>query len=317
MSLKYSILLPVLLLGCGGTEDELFSGSIEIDEVRISSRVGGEVLELSVTSGDQIQLGQTLVKIDQTEYQFALIQTEAALAIAEANLETMVEGTRQQQIISASSGVESARAAMNQAGTDLLRTRELAETGAISLQRLQAAETAAVQAEAQYSSAVQSYSLAVEGARSTELQAAAALVESAEAAEQLALQRLEWTGVTSPLTGTVTGTNILAGENVTQGMTLLTVADLDSVKAVFYISQPVLRAIDTGSTVTVTTGSDGEEPAIGVITRIADQAEFTPSRVETRDGRTSLVYRIEAAIPNQEGIFKAGMPVDVRISAIQ
>jgi HlyD family secretion protein len=317
MSLKYSILLPVLLLGCGGTEDELFSGSIEIDEVRISSRVGGEVLELSVTSGDQIQLGQTLVKIDQTEYQFALIQTEAALAIAEANLETMVEGTRQQQIISASSGVESARAAMNQAGTDLLRTRELAESGAISLQRLQAAETAAVQAESQYSSAVQSYSLAVEGARSTELQAAAALVESAEAAEQLALQRLEWTGVTSPLTGTVTGTNILAGENVTQGMTLLTVADLDSVKAVFYISQPVLRAIDTGSTVTVTTGSDGEEPAIGVITRIADQAEFTPSRVETRDGRTSLVYRIEAAIPNQEGIFKAGMPVDVRISAIQ
>jgi len=318
MNVKYAVLLQVLfLLACHGKDAGLFSGSIEIDEVRISSRVAGEIVELNAAEGDQIQQGQTLVRIDQTEYGFAHSQTEAALTIARAQLETVIEGTRRQQIISASAGVRSAGAVMNQTATDLSRTRELAEAGAVSDQRLQAAETAAVQAEAQYNNAVQSYSLAVEGARSTEIQAASAAVESAVAAEQLALQRLEWTEIASPLTGSVTGTNVMAGENVTQGMTLLMVANLDSVKAVFYISQPYLSSVTTGGTVTVTAGTDQTESVAGVITRIADQAEFTPSRVETRDGRTSLVYRIEAVVPNPGGIFKAGMPVDVRVSAIQ
>ena len=86
---------------------------------------------------------------------------------------------------------------------------------------------------------------------------------------------------------------------------------MDTVKAVFYIPQPYLATIEIGNTVTVST--EGTERVTGTITHIADQAEFTPSQVETREGRTSLVYRIEAQIPNPGDIFKAGMPVDVEV----
>ncbi len=314
MNVKLFFPLLLFLLACGGDEGILYSGSIEIDEVRISARVSGGIEELGVNEGDLVQASQILMKIDETEYQFALQQSEASLVIAEANLETLIQGTRQQEILSASGEVEAARAAMDLAVTDLARARELAAAGALSEQGLQAAETSAIQAQIHFNSSVQGYSLTLEGARSTDIQAATAAVASEEAAVNLALQRLEWTSITSPITGIVTGTNILQGENIAPGTTLLTVADMDTVKAVFYLSQPDLPTTQIGSEVIVSTGTEGEDPVSGVITHIADRAEFTPSQVETRSSRTSLVYRVEAEVPNPGSIFKAGMPVDVRIA---
>lgn len=320
MKKELIITLLLLTLACGSSNKDMFSGTIEIDDVRISARVGGAVEERLITQGDRIQTGQTLIKIDRTEYLLALIQREAALAIAEANLETMMEGAREQQIVAASSAVTAARAARSQALADQQRVRELSAAGAISDQQLQAVETAATQAQTQYTGAQQNYSLAVEGARATELEAAQAAVESATADRELAAHRLEWTDIASPLTGTVTGINIEAGENIAPGMTLLTAADMDTVKAIFYISQPYLATTEIGSTVTVTTNTSQiqdtqiENTVTGTITHIADRAEFTPSQVETREGRTSLVYRVEAEIPNPRHIFKAGMPVDVELN---
>ena len=275
--MKKELVIPLLLLllACGNNSENLFSGSIEIDEVRISARVSGTVEELAVVEGDQIREGQTLLKIDETEYALGLTRAEAALTMAEAGLQTILEGTRQQQIVSASSAVAAARTARDQALTDRQRARELADAGAISDQNLQAAETRAILAETQYTTARQNYSLAVEGARSTEIEAAEAAVESAEASRQLAMQRLEWTDVVSPLAGIVISANIEAGENITPGMTLLTVADMDTVKAIFYISQPYLASVRTGGSVTVST--EGTDSVSGRITHVADSAEFTPS----------------------------------------
>ncbi len=318
--MKKELLFTLLFItiACNSNSQEIFSGTVEIDEVRISARVSGSIEELQVSQGDQVEEGQLLIKIDPTEYQLALTRAEAALTIAEANLETLAAGTREQQIIAASSAVAASRAAQSQAFSDRERAIDLAAAGAISDQQLQLAETNAAQAQTQYISAQQNYSLAVEGARASELQAAQAAVESASAAREIAQNRLEWANITSPLSGVVTGTNIEAGENITPGVTLLTVADMDTVKAIFYVSQPYLATTDVGAAVTVSTNySEGTQESAGTITHIADQAEFTPSQVETREGRTSLVYRAEAEIPNSLNIFKAGMPVDVVINRIR
>lgn len=315
MKKEFLFSLLFITIACNSNNQEIFSGTIETDEVRISARVSGSVDELQVSQGDQVEEGQLLIAIDPTEYQLALTRAEAALTIAEANLETLAEGSREQQIIAASSAVAASRVAQNQAFADRERAIELAAAGAISDQQLQLAETNAAQAQTQYISAQQSYSLAVEGARASELQAAQAAVESASAVKEIAQNRLEWTSITSPLSGVVTGTNIQVGENITPGVTLLTVADMDTVKAIFYVSQPYLATTEIGSTVTVSTNSlGGTQDLAGTISHIADQAEFTPSQVETREGRTSLVYRVEAEVPNTLNILKAGMPVDVVIN---
>jgi HlyD family secretion protein len=309
------VLLPILLAltACGGG-DAVFSGSIEIDEVRVSARVGGTVDELAVGISDAVIVGQALVRLDDTEYELALRQAEAALDIAGANLETLLEGARQQEIVSASSSVQSAGALLEQAEDDLARAEELNAAGALSTQSLDAARALAIQRESIYLNALQAYSLTIEGPRSTEIRAASAAVESADAAAAMAAQRLEWTDVESPVSGTVTGTFIMPGENVSAGSTLLTVSDTDTVTVVFYLSQPDLVSVSPGDIVSVRTGPEDGAPVAGVISFISENAEFTPSRVETRDGRTSLVYRTEAVLPNPGGIFRAGMPVDVRMA---
>jgi HlyD family secretion protein len=310
------VLFPILLdlISCGGERDAVFSGSIEIDEIRVSARVGGTVEELTVGSGDAVIAGQVLVRLDNTEYELAMRQAEAALDIAGANLETLLEGARQQEIVSASSSVESAGAQFEQASDDLARAEELTAAGALSQQSLDAARTFAVQRESVYLNALQAYSLTMEGPRLTEIRAASAAVESADAAAAMAARRLEWTEVESAVSGTVTGTFIMAGENVSAGTTLLTVSDTDTVTVVFYLSQQDLASVSTGDSVSVCNGSVDGVFVTGVINSISESAEFTPSRVETRDGRTSLVYRTEAVLPNPGEIFRAGMPVDVRMA---
>ncbi|HOP27081.1 MAG TPA: HlyD family efflux transporter periplasmic adaptor subunit [Candidatus Sabulitectum sp.] len=303
--------LPLLLAVSCGTDESLFPATIEIEEVRVSARVGGQITGIHVSRGDMVTQGDLLVKMDETQYLLALAQAEASLSSAEAGLETLLEGTRSQQIISAAASAEAARAVSIQAETDLLRARELYLAGALSEQALQAAETASVAAASSYRSAAQGYALAAEGARSTEIRAAEAGVAAAEAGVEMARRNLEWTGVTAPVPGTVTGIDALTGENFPQGMTLLTVAPLDTVKVIFYIPQPLLSRVSPGDPVEVT--ATGEEPVAGTISTIASKAEFTPSSVETREGRTSLVYRVEGRLPNPGGIFRGGMPVDARL----
>lgn len=311
--------LPLLLCltACGGDGDAVISGSIETDEVRISSRVGGTVLELAVRSGDAVAAGEILLRIDATEYALALAQAEASVEMAEATLESLLSGARRQEILAAAASVESAGALRDQALSDLGRAEELAAAGALSSQALESARTLSVQRESAYGSALQAWSLALEGARSTEIRAAGAAVESAEATAALAARRVEWTELRAPVDGTVTQTFVLAGENVSPGVSLLTLAETDTVTAVFYLSPAELTGVSAGDTVRVTTGYGDAPPVEGVISFIAEEAEFTPSRVETRDGRTSLVYRTEALLPNPEGRFRAGMPVDVVLAGVR
>jgi HlyD family secretion protein len=44
---------------------------------------------------------------------------------------------------------------------------------------------------------------------------------------------------------------------------------------------------------------------------VSTQAEFTPTPIQTRDERADLVYAVKVRVPNQDGMLKIGMPVDV------
>ena len=47
------------------------------------------------------------------------------------------------------------------------------------------------------------------------------------------------------------------------------------------------------------------------VTRIADQAEFTPRNVQTAEGRATTVFAVKLAVDNAGGKLKPGMPADV------
>jgi HlyD family secretion protein len=137
-----------------------------------------------------------------------------------------------------------------------------------------------------------------------------AQVVQAEAALQLAETQLAYTRVIAPVSGTVIRRDVELGETVLPGSALMTLADLSTMEVKVYIPGPMLGKIRIGQRVDLVTDSYPDRRLRGSVATIADEAEFTPKNVQTRDERVRLVYRVKVRVPNPDGILKTGMPVD-------
>ncbi|HXF82037.1 MAG TPA: efflux RND transporter periplasmic adaptor subunit, partial [bacterium] len=150
-------------------------------------------------------------------------------------------------------------------------------------------------------------------ARRADVAAARAQVAQAEAAlRQLETQR-ENLVVTAPIDGTVLSRHAGEGEIVAAGAPILTLAELHEVWVRLYIPLPQLGAITLGQRADVTTDALPGRTFAGRVTEIAQQAEFTPSNVQTREERVKLVFAVKVALANPDGVLKPGMPVDAAI----
>jgi multidrug resistance efflux pump len=112
------ILVAVLLLGSGAGAAWYLNqkpahlslpGLVEIQEVRLSSKVAGRVEQTAVREGDMVQPGQTLVVFAAPELRAQLLQQQARLAAAQADLDRTRNGPRTEE-------KEAARAALAAAG---------------------------------------------------------------------------------------------------------------------------------------------------------------------------------------------------------
>jgi len=98
------------------TDDAQVDGHI----TQISSKVYGRVAEVLVNDNQQVKAGQILVKLDPRDYQTALDQAKAQLALAEADARSAgIEVPRTQ--LNVQSGTSSAEAQLAGAQADLMR----------------------------------------------------------------------------------------------------------------------------------------------------------------------------------------------------
>src|SRR5262249_53747763 len=85
-----------------GNSDVLrLPGVVEIQEVRLGSKVGGRVAEVHVQEGETVEAGTPLVVFDAPELRAQMQQQEARVAQAEADAEKAHRGARQQEIYAA------------------------------------------------------------------------------------------------------------------------------------------------------------------------------------------------------------------------
>ena len=115
-------------------------------------------------------------------------------------------------------------------------------------------------------------------------------------------------------TGTVIAKYAEPGEFAATGRPLFKVADMDNVYLRAYFTSTQLADIHTGQKVTVIAdyGADRQFEYPGTIIWIADESEFTPKSVQTRDTRADLVYAVKIAVKN-DGHIKLGMYGEVRL----
>jgi HlyD family secretion protein len=136
-------------------------------------------------------------------------------------------------------------------------------------------------------------------------------VQQAQASVDLINAQISKLTVYSPTNGVVLTRSVEAGEFVQAGMTALTIGKLDTLKVTVYIPETQYGQIHLGQQANLSVDSYPNETFSAKVTRIANQAEYTPQNVQTKEGRQTTVYAIELTVENADGKLKPGMPTDV------
>ncbi len=136
-------------------------------------------------------------------------------------------------------------------------------------------------------------------------------IDQAQAALNLADVQMQKLVISSPVGAVVLARNIEPGEVVLAGATALTLGQLDRLTITVYIPENRYGEIKLGETARVNVDSFPDQVFTATVTRIADQAEFTPRNVQTAEGRQTTVFAVELSVDNRAGLLKPGMPADV------
>ncbi|MEA2041181.1 MAG: HlyD family efflux transporter periplasmic adaptor subunit [Bacteroidota bacterium] len=124
--------------------------------------------------------------------------------------------------------------------------------------------------------------------------------------------------VINPITGTILEKYTEQHEMTMPGKPLYKVADLSTMKLKAYVSGDQLSHIKIGSKVQVQIDKSEDENYSynGVISSVADKAEFTPKIIQTKKERVNLVYAVEVRVKN-DGKIKIGMPGELFINKVK
>jgi len=172
--------------------------------------------------------------------------------------------------------------------------------------RIKAIEVTPRQAE----DAVQQAHVGVDqaGARLKQVQSA---ISQVEAELDLIEVQLEKLNLYAPVTGVVISKNVQPGEVIQAGTPVMSIGQLDQLTITVYVPEDQYGNIFLGQAAEVFVDSFPGEVFRAQVNHVADQAEFTPRNVQTREGRQSTVFAVELSILYEGEKLKPGMPADV------
>ncbi|MEJ2486823.1 MAG: efflux RND transporter periplasmic adaptor subunit [Anaerolineales bacterium] len=137
------------------------------------------------------------------------------------------------------------------------------------------------------------------------------MVEQASANLNIIELQIEKLTVSSQVDGVVMAKAIEVGELLQPGVTALTIGKLDQLTITVYVPEEIYGRIMLGDQADVRVDSFPDKVFSAVVTRIADQAEYTPRNVQTTEDRKTTVFAIELSVLDANGQLKPGMPADV------
>lgn len=288
-------------------------GNVDIREVNLGFRVSGRLKEVLRDEGDVVKAGETLARLDDEPYQREVDEARAQAASLRARLNLMEAGNRPQEIEQARAQVHEREVTASNAERLYRRQEELLRNKTVSIQERDDAEASYREAEARLNSAREQLKLLEAGFRVEEIAQAKADVAKAEAALASAELQVSDTVLKAPSDGVVYTRAQEPGAILQAGTTVLTVSLQQPVWVRAYVEEPDLGRIHPGMKVEIHTDSSPGKAYTGQVGYISPRAEFTPKNVETRELRTSLVYRLRVVVENADQGLRQGMPVTARI----
>jgi HlyD family secretion protein len=225
-------------------------------------------------------------------------------------------------VASAQARLAGARAVVANARSSYERARDLFGSGAISRQDLDQAEMTlhtsdaeATAADKEVARAVANLALArasadVVGLKQQQLLALQENRRSAESRLAEAEANLGERSIVAPSDGTVISRLVEVGDVVGPGTPIFQLIDLRRLYVKVYIPEPDIAKLRLGDRADVFVDAFPGRGFVGRVSRIYDQAEFTPKNVETAEERLKLVFGVEVSLDNPDSVLKPGMPAD-------
>ncbi|WP_062056504.1 efflux RND transporter periplasmic adaptor subunit [Aquimarina longa] len=255
-------------------------------EVKLSSEVSGEIIDLPVKEGQQVQKGDLLVRINPDIIQSGLNRSQAAL-------ENVRAGLRQSE------------ANLKEAKLTYDRSKGLFEKGVIS--------------KAEWDKSVATYER-LKAAK----QSAYYNVRSAQASVNEAKDNLNRTSIYAPMTGTISKLSVELGERVvgTQqmaGTEIIRVANLNNMEVEVDVNENDIVKISIADSTIVEVDAYLKKQFKGIVTEIANSAENTVSADQVTNFKVKVSILKESysdlieGKPENYSPFRPGMTATVDI----
>lgn len=336
MGILLIVALGIYFFSTPRVEDLQLIGTVDANEVVLSSRIPGRIQTLTINEGDDVKAGELIATIQSDDLAAARNAAEAAALSQKFKLqgtqdtERQTAGSTNSQVANAQAQLQMARAALLQAQAnyehqraDSDRTIALARQGVMSQQASDEARTSLAAAKAATDTAQQSVtaaeaSLKLAIANTIQTQAAAKTVASARSdmqnAQALLHQaqiELDYANIVSPISGKV---NVLAGrvgEVVSPGTPIATITDLTQTWVYAPLPETEADVVQLGDSLRVVMPS-GETTWGKVIAKSAE-GDFATQRDVSRRKRDIVTIRLKLLIANPGMKYVPGMQAYVYI----
>lgn len=294
------------------TETVVASGKVFPEsEVKISSDVSGEIVELYVQEGDSVSMGQLLAKIDPDIYISNVERGEAALNSSKSQM-----AQAQAQVQNAIAQKEQIEAQLINARTIFERSKKLHEDGVISAQDFEAAEASYRGLEANLRAAVASVNAA-----KINVDASKFSVKSAEASLKELRTSLQRTSIFSPVNGIVSRLDVEQGERVVgtiqmTGTEMMRISNLNKMEVQVEVSENDILRVSVNDEVEIEADAYMDKKFRGVVTQIASSASSAAgaSGVQqlSSDQVSNFVVRISIDPESYKDIMASGQKYPFR-----
>lgn len=276
------------------------NGRVEpLRQVRISSEVSGEIVELRVKEGQSVTAGDLLALINPDILTATVERLDAALNSSRAN-----ESNARARELQASTREKQALA-------DLKRADQLYKSNALSAQEFEQVKLSHEVAVAEFQAAEQN------------TKAASYAVKSAEATLAEANRNLKRTTIYAPRAGTITKLGVELGERVVgtaqmAGTELLRIADLRAMMVEVEVNESDINRISIGDSVDITIDAFNQRIFPG---NVIESAYTALEKSQTTEQVTSFKVKVlidttsytDLLTRGQVSPFRPGMSASVEI----
>ncbi|HHB79741.1 MAG TPA: HlyD family efflux transporter periplasmic adaptor subunit, partial [Saprospiraceae bacterium] len=283
-------------------ETVLASGKIyPKTEVKISSDVSGEIVELYVKEGDTIKANQLLARINPDAYASAVERGRASVNSAkaqEANSRAQAEGAKARKI-QAEAQLEQINAQLKNTKSIFDRNKSLLKKGVISQADYDAAEAAYLaavankkSAQASVASATASYNSALQSVK-----AAGFNINNAVAALKEMNTSLQRTSIFAPMAGILSKLSVEKGERVVgtiqmAGTEMMRISDFSVMEAQVDVSETNVLQVNPGNKATIEIDAYPDRKFKGTVAEIGNSANNLSSISVNSDQVTNFTIKI-------------------------